>query len=256
MWSRQLSAAMGINQEDFVKAFISALSEEKVVKKLENVICERLIREVHELRDVIKERDVKIKDLEKEITSLKETVDQQEQYSRRNNLRITGIEENETEDVVKVTLDFINNKVVNESQQVTVDDIDRVHRVGRKQGTASRPILVRFATYRARQRVYANRLRLNPRQRHGVPGRTWGEVATTTEASNMPTPSTAQAIYINEDLTKTRATLLWQARQAKLGKKIRDCWSTDGNILLRDLKNTVRPVKNINHLNDIISESG
>ena len=140
---------MGINQEDFVKTFISALSYDQVVKKIEKIICERLIREVQELRNVIKERDVKINDLEKEVSSLKEAIDQHEQYSRCNNLRISGIEENET-DVVMVTLDFINSKVVNESQQVTLDDIDRVHRVGQKQGTP-RLILVRFATYRARQ---------------------------------------------------------------------------------------------------------
>ena len=122
-----------------------------------------------------------------------------------------------------VTLDFINSKVVNESQHVTFDDIDRVHRVGRKQGTP-RPILVRFATYRARQGVYANRLRLNPKQRLGVPGRPWEEAAATAKTSSTPTPSPAQPVYINEDLTKIRATLLWHARQAKIGKKIPDCW--------------------------------
>lgn len=246
---------MGINQEDFVKAFISALSDVNVVQKLESAICERLIREVHELRDVIKERDVKINDLEKEVTSLKEMVDQQEQYSRRNNLRITGIEEKDNEDVVKLTLDFINNSVMEESQSISLEEIDRVHRVGRKQGTASRPILVRFATYRARRRVYVNRLRLNPRQRHRIPGKPWGDPDMSTGATNTQTSMAANAVYINEDLTKLRATLLWRARTEKQGKKIRDCWSSDGNILLRDLTNTVRSIRNIKELHDIISES-
>lgn len=244
---------MGINQEDFVKAFISALSEDRVVQKLESAICERLVKEVHELRDVIKQRDAKINDLEKEIASLKLTVDHQEQYSRRNNLRITGIQEKENEDVAKLTLDFINSKILNESQPIILEDIDRIHRVGRKDDVSSRPILVRFSTYRARQRVYVNRLRLNPRQRHGIPGRPWGEPSTSSGASNVDV--TPQAVYVNEDLTKMRATLLWNARQAKQGKKIRDSWSSDGNILIRDLSNTIRPVRNIHELNTITSQS-
>lgn len=78
IWSRQLSTAMGMNQEDFVKGLISAPSEGKVAKKLESVTCERLIWEVHGPSDVCSERDVKINILKKESTSLEETVEQQE----------------------------------------------------------------------------------------------------------------------------------------------------------------------------------
>ena len=191
MWSRQLTAAMGINQDNFVKAFISALSEERVVQKLESAISERLIKEVQELRGVIKERDVKINDLEKEVTRLKEEVDQQEQYSRRNNLRITGIEEKENEDVLKLTMDFINNNVVGNNEPITTMDIDRIHRVGRRQGATSQPILVRMSTYRTRQRVYGNRLCLTPKQRHEIPGRPWGQ-SDTSGASNRTTPTATQ----------------------------------------------------------------
>ncbi|KAK4296135.1 hypothetical protein Pmani_002463 [Petrolisthes manimaculis] len=175
---------MGINQEDFVKAFVGALGEERVVKKLDDVICQRLVKEIQELRDVIKERDSRITDLEKEVTSLKEALDQQEQYTRRNNLRITGIKEKETEDVAEMSMDLINKNVC-ELEPITIDDVDRVHRVGRRRDDGvPRPILIRFSTYRARQRVYTNRRKLNLRQRQGIPGRPWAGM-TESGASNV-----------------------------------------------------------------------
>ncbi|KAK3888066.1 hypothetical protein Pcinc_007856 [Petrolisthes cinctipes] len=232
---------MGINQEDFMKGFVSALGEERVVKKLDDVICQRLVKEMQELRD-----DSRLTDLEKE------ELDQQEQYSRRNNHRIRGIEEKETEDVAKMTIDLINKNVC-EMKPITIDDVNRVHRVGRRRDDGvSRPILIRFSTYRARQRVYANKRKLNPRQRQGIPGRPW---AWTTEsgASNVQQQAATQNIYVNEDLSRLRASLLWRARQGKQENKIKDCWSSDGNMLVKDSKDTVR---NEDELSAIMSQSG
>ncbi|KAK4311273.1 hypothetical protein Pmani_017207 [Petrolisthes manimaculis] len=238
---------MGINQEDFVKAFVGALGEERVVKKLDDVICQRLVKEIQELRDVIKERDSRITDLEKEVTSLKEALDQQEQYTRRNNLRITGIKEKETEDVAEMSMDLINKNVC-ELEPITIDDVDRVHRVGRRRDDGvPRPILIRFSTYRARQRVYTNRRKLNLRQRQGIPGRPWAGM-TESGASNN--------IYVNEDLTRPRASMLWRARRGKQENKIKDCWSSDGNVLVKDSKGTVRSVRNEDELSAIMSQSG
>ena len=44
-------------------------------------------------------------------------------------------------------------------------DIDRVHRLGPRRAANSRPILVKFATYRARQLVFKQKAYLNPRRR-------------------------------------------------------------------------------------------
>ena len=38
MWSRKLSASMGIDQTDFARAFISALNDESVIKKIDETI--------------------------------------------------------------------------------------------------------------------------------------------------------------------------------------------------------------------------
>ena len=39
---------------------------------------------------------------------------------------------------------------------------------------------------------------------------------------------------MNEDLTRARSRLLYQARQLKKAKKILDAWSVDGRILVKD----------------------
>ncbi|MPD06411.1 hypothetical protein E2C01_102225 [Portunus trituberculatus] len=52
-----------------------------------------------------------------------------------------------------------------------------------------------------------------------------------------------QAVFINEDLTSSKAKLLWQARQAKRDSKINDCWSTNGNVLIKDKHNRVHHIK-------------
>lgn len=92
-----------------------------------------------------------------------------------------------------------------------VHDIDRVHRVGKPNSSGkARQIIVKFATYRARQKVYKNRSRL----REGV----------------------NRGVYINEDLTRTRSNLLFQARQMVKTGKIDSAWSSDGVILLRGIK--------------------
>ena len=41
-------------------------------------------------------------------------------------------------------------------------------------------------------------------------------------------------IYINEDLTQVRSALLFKARSLKREKRLTDCWSYDGRIVVKD----------------------
>ena len=49
-------------------------------------------------------------------------------------------------------------------------------------------------------------------------------------------------IFINDDLTAQQASLLYQARQLKKKREINDCWSVDGQILIKDTANKVIPI--------------
>ena len=90
--------------------------------------------------------------------TLNHKVDDLEQYSRRNSVRVTDIPENENEDIRKSVLEMINNRMKIEPL-VQSHELDRVHRVGRFQELKTRAVLVKFATYASRHRVYSKRRR-------------------------------------------------------------------------------------------------
>ena len=148
-------------------------------------------------------------ELEKRVATVESGNDNLEQYSRRNSLRISGFEEipNEnTDDIVLSVAHYLN---------VHLDhrDIDRSHRVGKTgQKDASgqakhRAIIVKFATYNARQRLYSKRKDLQE-----------------SELGN---------IFLNEDLTKTRSKLLFDARTLVRVDKLQSAYASDGKIFVR-----------------------
>ena len=93
------------------------------------------------------------------IEELENKIDRQEQYSRRNCILIHGIAENTEENTGQQTIDFIN-----ENLDIKIDeiDIDRSHRIGRYDKTKkkARPIIVKFARYNVRGRVFREKRKL------------------------------------------------------------------------------------------------
>ena len=151
------------------------------------------------------------KTLKKQVGELKSQVskvaiaaDSNEQYSRRNNLRISGIPITENENTDDIVLQLANAVGVN----LNYWDIDRSHRVGQmKSGT--RTLIVKFTSYRARQHLYAARKKLRD-----------------TEAYKNT--------YINEDITARRSKILFAARSLVRAKKLKAAYSSDGKLFLRD----------------------
>ena len=166
---------------------------------------------------------------------MKAILDDHEQYSRRNSLRISGVIEDTNEDVVAVTLGFIN-KELGMATPIVERDIDRVHRLGPRRAANLRPILVKFATYRALQLVFKQKAYLNPRRRTELQAGAWGSGDTSSsdrQSSTTTEQGERQHVWINEDLTKSRAEMLWRARAAKKERKIVECWSSDGRIMIK-----------------------
>ena len=105
---------------------------------------------------------------------------------------------------------------------LTLADINVAHRVGQR-GNANEPqtrpgpIIVQFKCYASKVSAMRSRKQLR---------------------ETMPD------IYINEDLTRARATLLYKARKAKREKGIADCWSFDGRIIIKDVRGKVHTIGN------------
>jgi len=111
---------------------------------------------------------------------------------------------------------------------VFINDVDRSHRIGRKADDNSasasskptpRQVIVKFATYRARQIVYKARTKLK----------------------NVGYKGT----FINEDLTRHRSFLLYKARKLTKTKpkRLDSAWSSDGTVLVKDNSNTVHRIQ-------------
>lgn len=153
----------------------------------------------------------KIDNLEKENRKLKNEVDALEQYGRRSLIRISGIPEpteegDTTEKVRKIISD------IDPSYEIT--NIIRSHRVGKPDEKAAavvkhRQIIVRLSDPGVKFRILkcGKNLKQNPEYRH---------------------------VYLNEDLTVTRSTICYHARQLVKRRKAKNVWTTNGTISLKD----------------------
>lgn len=257
VWTRQISSTMGANRDDIKIALKEILTDPDVLEifksTFKSVVQEEtndLRNEIGSLRDLIKDKNRKIENLETKVRTLESTVDDLEQYSRRNSIRISGIPEVQHEDVQSRVLDLFNHKM---GVDTSIDDVDRMHRVG-KRGDRPRAVLVKFATYRAREAVYRAKKFLKPgaeRPTRNAPAWTMASAAglddydaAHPEDSVIPDPSEPfNNVFIAEDLTEIRKSLLFECRRARRAQKVSDCWSLDGRVNIRDNAGNIKHIK-------------
>ncbi|ELU16570.1 hypothetical protein CAPTEDRAFT_187091, partial [Capitella teleta] len=101
-----------MNQGEFTQALLMAFKDKEIKESLVELmaravtdpvaekVSESVKNEVVKLRAELRDRDKKIKQMEERVDSLTSDIDQLEQYTRRNSLRITGIPETSEEDAV------------------------------------------------------------------------------------------------------------------------------------------------------------
>lgn len=157
-----------------------------------------------EFRAIVNAETAKLGD---EITSLKEEnkslklslksivsdLDELEQYGRRMCLDISNIPGdtgNPNEDVETIILEHANRCNI----ALKPEDIDKCHRKGKYKGSGNRKVIVRFTNSKARQRVYEGR-------------RTIGD-----------------GIFVQENLTRRRDQLAYEARQLVRTKSLMKTW--------------------------------
>lgn len=217
-----------------VKTAISkAFSDENLIKtiarSIANVIVDKINSLLTEFEDRIrlleensKKQELALKERNTEIKKLEKHCENQEQYSRRNSLRIYNQrwEEEDGEDTDRLVLHFIRTDLQIPIHQ---SDLDRSHRVGRPSTDNPRPILVKFVAHNMKNTVY--------RARRAV---------------------LKKSIYINEDLTKTRYQLLREALKLKKDKHVKDVWTNDGAIFVKTHEEDTHRVLNYDELCDVL----
>ena len=95
--------------------------------------------------------------LERKVAGLDAEVENLRLYSRRPNLLIHGIAEEDNESTDNKVMNVLNNDL---QLPLSIDDIQRTHRLGRKKEGKKRPIILRFASYRKRKMVFDSKKKL------------------------------------------------------------------------------------------------
>ena len=176
----------------------------------------------------IKEQYAEINDLFNKMSGLEIRIESQEQYSRRTSLRFHNIQVPVDErgrivhpvDTDQLILQICNTQL---GLDININDIGRSHVIGKVKNGKSQ-VIVRFLSYRIRNRVYTNKKALK-----GHPDN----------------------IFITENLTKYRTELVKKLSQLKYSKQIYTYWTSDGRIYVK--QNETSRKQTINNFDDIIS---
>ena len=137
--------------------------------------------------------------------------DEVEQYSRRSCLIMTCVKESQEESTDKIVLDiFLNNLGV----RLDLSEIDRSHRLDPKKtdqdrSVSNRLIIIKFISYRSRQKVYKVKKKLKD-----------------------------SSYSIFDNLTKRRSSLMTDEEHRGL-----PIWTADGNIFTFDRNGKIFNVK-------------
>lgn len=193
----------------------SILTSDVFISKIAQVVSEAVEKKLEVL---VSRYEEKLLEKTKEIDDLKlqleERTDELEQYQRRNSLRIFGEPERDGEDTDCIAINVAKKIGV----QLDLSDIDRSHRVGRKTNGGTRPIIVKFTSYRKRREMFSSKRNLKK-----------------------------TGITIREDLTRMRLEVLKKAVE-RFGQQ--NVWTTDGVVIVKVRNSKVR-VRTIAELDSI-----
>lgn len=211
--------------EQTILNVIQSASFETKLKGYIKELFDTAIQEIYKnidlkIEDAVKERNGEIEASQQEIIRLNnelkassKSLDELEQYSRRNCLLIAGIDKRDNESTDAIVLGLTEKLKLD--SPITRKDIDTSHRLPNDK------IIVKFVSRNNRDMFYAKRKDLG------------------------------QGIYVSESLTKARQELLFNCRKFRRDGKIKQCWSTNGvvKVKLNDDNNT--SVNDLKHLHSL-----
>lgn len=198
---------------------------DKLAAKLANAVASKLEVKIEEkfnkLIGKLETANKRISSLEKENEELFNKIDKLEQYTRRNSIRIFGVQESENENLLENILDLFNK---NMDLSVTPQDVDRCHRTGSVSANKKKPraLIVKFLSYQHRSAVLKNRSKLK-----------------------------GTKVVVKEDLTRNRVEVL-KAASERFGR--RNVWSYDGTIFVNK-DNKKYPLQCMQDLDNIIANN-
>ena len=201
-----------------------------IVQQLRTILREEISQSIKSLlqdeiqssiKDAFSTMQNDIQQLKLENSKLRADVDALEQYGRRELVRFSGIVEKGGEN----TTDIVTEIIKSVDSEFAHGDIIRSHRVGKlnkkpPQNNSTpqpRQIIVRVKDTVTKKRIIK-------------------------ASKNLKDGELYNNIMINEDLTKTRNTLAYRARQLKSKGVISQTWTVDGKIFMKDKREKVTAI--------------
>lgn len=157
---------------------------------------DKLTQEYRAFRDIVLST---LQLLRAQVQSLTGHIDELDTYNRRNALLFSGVKEKDGEDCAAVILNIINSSM--NFPNINSSSMYVSHRLGVRNNTRTRPILVRFEDIKTRNLIWQEKKRLK----------------------STPT-------VLSEFLTKSRQEVFANARK-HFG--INRCWTRDGAIMVK-----------------------
>ena len=206
----------------------------KLLKAQSEYLLGKFTQQLADQDKIIKSQFEEIQSLKAENRQLSDGLDELQQYSRRNAIRISGVpdEPGDARETIQ-TLETKVKKMFDEILNVKLQPSDfcRMHRVGKPQPNKPKQVILKFTNYGAKRRIMQARKSLRD---HAAGG--------------------GERYYINDDLTKKRASVARVAREARKRKTIKDTWVYDGRIYIKLNSDVIKVANTELALKDVLSE--
>ena len=194
------NADMKVEVAAAMKSYLtSQYFKDIIAKAVKEAVGQAVESMLKELKAEIAVLQGKVKTLEGTIEKVAAKANDNEQYSRRQNVRVTGFVEEEEENCAEKFVNLCREKI---GLDVNDEIVDRAHRVGKKEEGANRAIIVRLKTHKDKFTILRNRKNLR-----------------------------GSGFYINEDLTKINQKLSYTARVTCTN--VDTSWTVDGKIFVK-----------------------
>lgn len=198
-----------ISMEDIKRMMEEFFKGETFLQIIENAVANAVDKKVREMEE-------KVQNLADENEILKETINDLEQYGRRNNLRIYGLNKNKVNKIEEIDLEKEVVKEINLKMRSTIvsNQIEACHYLDKNKSS----VIVRFGSRKTRDFVFSNKKLLKGTQ-----------------------------ISIAEDLTKKNYNLLKECQKVFDQKNL---WTHNGNVKL-NLHNKIYNIRNMRRLQEL-----